>query len=171
MQVMFFMIKLIFSLVLITVSSLIGNSFSVRLSTRRKTLFSINNAIGRIKTLICFGGMDIYRVCQECFCSAEFPLFERETFSSNKEYDKVFEDNVNRISRSFSLTKDDKELLSQFGSNLGTTDITGQIAHTELYAQLFSERLDMVKSEELKKSKLYRVLGFSLGCAVSLLIV
>lgn len=165
------MIKLILSLVLIIVSSLIGNSFSLKLTTRRKTLVSIHNAINRIKTLICFGGMDTYRVVEECFCTPDFPLMENDLFRGNCDYDKAFEESVSKINRSFSLTKADKELLCQFGSNLGATDVTGQIAHTELYAQLFSERLDYVKAEESSKSKLYRVLGFSLGCAVSLLVV
>lgn len=165
------MIKLFLSLVLIIVSSLIGNSFSAKLTTRRKTLFSIHKAINRTKTLICFGGMDIYRVVEECFCTPDFPLMERDLFSDKSDYENAFEQSVSKINRSFSLTESDKELLNQFGSNLGTTDVTGQLAHTELYAQLFAERLNYVKSEESSKSKLYRVLGFSLGCAISLLIV
>ena len=165
------MIKLILSLVLIITSSLIGNSFSVKISNRRKTLASIYNAITRAKTLICFGGMDTYRVIEECFCTTEFPLMENNLFTDDCQYNKVFEESVGKINRNFSLTKADKELLTQFGSNLGSTDVTGQIAHTELYANLFSERLDIVKTEEQAKSKLFRVLGFSLGCAISLLIV
>lgn len=165
------MIKLILSLILIIVSSLIGNSFSVKLIARKNTLSSIHNSIKKIKTLICFGGMDIHRVIEECFCTPEFPLMEAEVFYDNCDFDKAFNESVSKISRNYSLTKADKELLCQFGSELGTTDITGQIAHTELYSQLFSERLDNVKAEENAKSKLYRVLGFSLGCAISLLIV
>ncbi len=165
------MIKLILSLVLIISSSLIGNSFSVKLSNRRKTLSLILSAISRIKTLICFGGMDIFRIVEECFCTSDFPLMERDLFCNNSDYNKAFDESVSKISRNFSLAKSDKELLSQFGSNLGSTDVTGQVAHTELYAQLFAERLSLVKEQEDAKSKLYRVLGFSLGCAISLLIV
>ena len=168
---MSFVIKLLLSLVLIISATLIGNSFSSKLTTRRKTLSLIHNAINRIKTLICFGGMDTYRVVEECFCGSEFPLLESTIFTNNFEYDKAFEESVRKINRSFSLTKSDKDLLNQFGVHLGSTDVTGQIAHTELYAQIFAERLSYAKEQESQKSKLYRVLGFSLGCAISLLIV
>ncbi len=164
------MIKLIFSLILIISATLIGNTFSIRLTNRRKTLSSIVSAISRIKTLICFGGMDIKRVVEQCLCAEDFPLIDSAHLSFTH-FDKGFEISVDKISKSFSLTKSDKELLTQFGTQLGSTDVTGQIAHTELYATLFAERLNLVKEQESTKAKLYRVLGFSLGCAISLLIV
>lgn len=165
------MIKLLLSLILIVSASFIGNTFSLKLTNRRKTLSSIVAAISRIKTLICFGGMDTRRVVEECLCTEEFPLIYADDLSLESSYDKAFEKSVSKISSSFSLTKGDKELLAQFGSQLGSTDVTGQIAHAELYAQLFTERLNFVKEQENAKSKLYRVLGFSFGCAISLLIV
>lgn len=165
------MIKLVLSLVLIFSASLIGNTFSQRLTNRRKTLSSIVGAIGRIKTLICFGGIDTRRVVEDCLCADDFPLMNAEDLSSESSYDKAFEKCVAKISNSFSLTKSDKELLCNFGSQLGCTDVTGQIAHTELYSELFTERLNFVKEQERCKAKLYRVLGFSLGCAITLLIV
>ncbi len=165
------MIKLILSLILIMSSFFVGNTFSVKLTNRRKTLSSILSAISRIKTLICFGGVDTVRVVEECFCSSDFPLMNEDLLSSNSDYGKAFAECVEKISRSFSLTKSDKELLTQFGANLGSSDVTGQVAHAELYAELFSERLNLAKEQENTKSKLYRVLGFSLGCAISLLIV
>lgn len=165
------MIKLALSFILIISASLIGNTFSQKLTNRRKTLSSIVNAISRMKTLICFGGMDTKRVVEECLCTEDFPLISCENLSTNSAFDKAFEESVCKISSSFSLTKLDKELLTQFGSQLGSTDVTGQIAHTELYTELFMERLNFVKEQENAKSKLYRVLGFSLGCAISLLIV
>ena len=165
------MIKLLLSFILIISASLIGNSFSQKLVNRRRTLTSIVEAISRIKTLICFGGADVFSVIKESFCTDEFPLIDVKTLESSADYDVAFKKCVDKISSSFSLTKADKQLLAQFGCQLGTTDITGQIAHTELYAELFSERLSKVKEQENSKSKLYRVLGFSLGCAASLLIV
>lgn len=165
------MIKLILSLTVIISASLVGNTFSQKLTNRRKTLSSILSAINRMKTLICFGGMDTKRVVEECFCTEAFPLINSEDFDDASPYDEAFEKSVGKIGNSFSLTKSDKELLKQFGSQLGSTDVTGQIAHIELYAELFTERLNAVKEQETAKSKLYRVLGFSLGCAMTLLIV
>lgn len=163
------MFKLIFALVVIVSSSLIGNSFSVKLTNRRKTLSEIVNSINKAKTLICFGGMDTKRVVQECFCSEDFMLLDKDMLE-NERFDISFETSVRKINPAFSLTKADQELLLQFGTKLGMTDVTGQVAHTELYAQLFSERLSQVKTQENEKSRLYRILGFSVGSAISLLI-
>lgn len=163
------MVKLIFTLVVIISSCLVGNSFSVRLANRRKTLTSIVSAITRAKTLICFGGIDTKRVIEECFCTEAFPLLDTVELKSDN-FDVSFKSSVNKISPAFSLNKSDKELLKDFGTNLGMTDVTGQVAHAELYAELFSERLKQVKAQENEKSKLYRILGFSVGSAISLLI-
>ncbi len=163
------MVKLLFALIVIISSCLVGNSFSVKLINRRKTLESIVNSINRAKTLICFGGMDIRRVVKECFCTDEFPLLDTELLKSD-DFDSSFKDSVNKINSVFSLTKADKELFIQFGSKLGMTDVTGQVAHAELYGELFGERLRQVKAQENEKSKLYRILGFSIGSAISLLI-
>lgn len=165
------MLKLMLSLVLILASTLVGNSFAVTLSNRKNTLFLIHNAISRIKTLICFGSFDVLRVINETFCTEQFPLFSKEVFDNTSDYTKAFKESVYEIKRSYSLTKSDKELLISFGLQLGSTDVAGQVAHTELYSKLFEERLNFAKEQENKKSKLYRVLGFSFGCGLSLLIV
>lgn len=163
------MVKLIFALVVIVSSSLLGNSFSVSLTNRRKTIDSILGAVNKAKTLICFGGMDTKRVVEECFCTESFPLLNKDDLNA-EEFDIAFKRSVSNISPSFALKKSDKELLVGFGSELGTTDVTGQVAHTQLYSELFSDRLRQVKIQENEKSRLYRILGFSVGSAVSLLI-
>ncbi len=163
------MVKLIFTLVVIVSSCLVGNSFSIKLTNRRKTLTSIVSAINKAKTLICFGGMDTKRVVEECFCGEDFPLLVAEELRGD-DFDVSFKNAVSKIGSAFSLNKADKELFIGFGANLGMTDVTGQVAHTELYAELFSERLKQVKAQENEKSRLYRILGFSVGSAISLLI-
>ena len=163
------MVKLVFAFIVVISSCLLGNSFSVKLINRRKSLELILGAINKAKTLICFGGMDIRRVVEECFCTEEFPLLEKNMITSDG-FDVTFNKSVNNIKSAFSLTKADKELLAQFGHGLGMTDVTGQVAHTELYAELFSERLRQIKDQENEKSRLYRILGFSIGSAISLLI-
>lgn len=115
--------------------------------------------------------MDIAKVMEMSLCTPEFPLIDYESLDSELPYDKAFEYCVKNISKEFALTEADKKLLTEFGSKLGDTDVSGQIAHTELYAQLFRERLTELKEQEISKTKLYRVLGFSFGCAISLLIV
>ena len=115
--------------------------------------------------------MEITEIVEKTLCTNEFPLINYQYLAADSNYDKAFETSVSNINARFALTKSDKELLLQFGTKLGDSDIQGQVAHTELYAELFSERLSSVKEQENSKTKLYRILGFSLGCAISLIIV
>ena len=54
---------------------------------------------------------------------------------------------------------EDRRLLQDFGVGLGTTDINGQLAHCELYTDLFQVRLREARSQKEKKAKLYLLLG------------
>lgn len=64
----------------------------------------------------------------------------------------------------------DRRLLQDFGVGLGTTDISGQIAHCELYTDLFQARLKEARDKKEKKAKLYLLLGVFGGIAAALLI-
>lgn len=165
------MYKLILSMIIILCSTFIGYSFSLKLTNRRKTLNSIVSAISRMKTLICFGSFEISRVVNDCFASEEFNLISINEIAPDTSYNEAFSVSVRNINKKYSLSDSDKDLLVSFGSELGTTDISGQLSHAELYQNLFSERLSDAKEQENVKSRLYKVLGFSLGCAISLLIV
>lgn len=165
------MIKLMFSLIIIICASLVGNTFSLRIINRKKTLSEIIKAISRMKTLICFEKTDVNDLIKNCFASEEFPLLDCTDLENGFTYGEAFKSCVSKISGKFSLTKSDKDLLTEFCVFLGSTDVVGQVAHIELYIRLFEERLELVREQANSKSKLYRVLGFSLGCAVSLMIV
>ena len=164
------MYKLVLSVLIVLCATFLGNSFALKLSMRRKTLNMIVSAISRMKTLICFGSFEIIRVVNQCFYSEEFDLLCINNLDSDTSYSEAFSQQVRNISKKFALNDADKELLVSFGSELGTTDIGGQVAHAELYQNLFLERLSEAKEQETVKSRLYKVLGFSLGCAVSLII-
>ena len=165
------MIKLILAVAVVTSATLVGNSFSLKLSNRRKTLESVVKAISRMKTLICFGSFDTTRVVEDCLCDNEFPLLDIEDTDNTADFTTTLINAIENISPTFSLNKSDKKLLSEFGLQLGATDVTGQVAHTELYSQLFTQRLEQAKIQETQKSKLYRILGFSLGCAITLMVI
>lgn len=58
-----------------------------------------------------------------------------------------------------SLRREDIHLLLAFGSQLGTTDLNGQISLCRLYVQLFEERLIQAREWKSKYAKLYLSLG------------
>lgn len=61
------------------------------------------------------------------------------------------------------LTRQDTELLSDFGARLGTTDVDGQVKICRLYTTLFDARLNSAEGDLVKKGTLYRGLGAACG--------
>ncbi len=133
-------------------------------------LQSFVEALNKMKTLICFGGYDISYVLSECFNTSDFISVEF-VLDNNENISTVWDEFVRAIPAYKGLTKSDKDVLCGFGKSLGITDTQGQINNCELYRNLIEECLHNSRSDELTKCRLYRVLGFSLGFAVTLMIL
>lgn len=164
------MVKLLISLLLIVSSTLLGISASMKLKGRVQSLCSFHEGIHRMKSLISFSGYDMVRVVGECFekvrgfesfssADCTYPLYTRWTNS------------VKTFSSESKLTEKETEILLRFGENLGVTDTEGQLKNCDLYIELVSELISAAKDEEEKKSRLYRVMGFSFGMLTALLIM
>lgn len=69
------------------------------------------------------------------------------------------------------VDKTDRQLLLDFGSKLGKTDLEGQLSHIERYETLFELRLENAVEEIAKKSKLYRAMGLFIGISAALLMM
>ncbi|MBQ4105372.1 MAG: stage III sporulation protein AB [Clostridia bacterium] len=165
------MINFVLVIIVILCSTLLGNWFSTRLEARRQSLSTIIVAITKMKSLISFGGFEISRVVNESFESAQgFECFCRE-LTDDVGFTDFFNSCVDEINIVCALSKEDKALLKRFGEGLGVSDTEGQISNCELYRELLSEKLAEAKDAVDKKSKLYRVLGFSMGCAVALMVL
>lgn len=61
--------------------------------------------------------------------------------------------------------------LIQFGENLGTTDLEGQISCCEYYEHIFCKELEEKEEQSKKYSKLFPMLGIMLGVSVAILMV
>ncbi len=165
------MFKFIMCFLLIISATLIGNSFSQRISNRIKCLSEVMEAISRMKSLISFSGLNIQKVVQDGFENTYFEkLFSYKAVETDDFYE-WWNNALDHIDKSTGINKEDKDLLHNFGNGLGITDTEGQLTHLELYKELFSRRLNNAKESQREKGKLYRVLGFSLGCAVTLVIL
>lgn len=165
------MIKVALCLVLVISSTLLGNWFSERLISRRNTLELMINSLTKMKTLISFGGYEIHHVVQDSFIG--FPDFIKEFDTSENclNFAEFWNKCVDSIPDRYGLTSDDKKILRNFAEGLGVSDTDGQLSNCNLYCDLLREQLEKAKEKEKNSGKLYRVLGFSLGCVVTLMIV
>ncbi len=156
--------------ILVFSASLLGNWFSKKLYRRTKYLQSMLEGISRMKVKVCFLNLDIYRAVEESF--SDILVYNSTTeILDDISIESFWSDAIDSIPKSSGLKSADIELLKGFGKNLGVTDVEGQINNCELYSELVSERLKISKEEETSKSRLYRILGFSSGFAITLLVV
>ncbi|MBQ2847498.1 MAG: stage III sporulation protein AB [Clostridia bacterium] len=69
------------------------------------------------------------------------------------------------------LIPDVLSYLFQFGEELGSTDLEGQLSCCEYYKQIFQKELEMRDEQNKKYSKLFPTLGVMLGISAAVIIV
>lgn len=164
------MTRFFLSLILVILTTLVGYSFSLRLHNRKEVLLSLVESFEKMKNLISFSGYDIDRVILLSFSGV--PGFDFDSSeSSAKSLSERWEESVKSFIREAKLRTCDEEVLLRFGERLGVTDTEGQLNNCELYIGLLKELHISAKEEVENKSKLLRVMGFSSGALIALLIL
>ena len=97
--------------------------------------------------------------------------FKFDNTLHNQPFETAWSERIRLLPKSLSLKKSDKELLSEFGRELGKTDIDGQLKHIELYKTVFEKQLYSAEEEISKKSKLYKTMGLFAGISIALMII
>ena len=155
--------------ILIVVSAtMVGYLLSNKLKCRKVFIMSFSDFLCNLETNIRFSGEDIYSLIRKSAINSYLMMFRNNEQLSIKEY---WSDCLKKIPYSYGLTKEDFDLLCNFGSILGSTDVEGQVNHIELYKNLFSSQLKKAEEEYIAKSKLYKVLGFFVGASIALMII
>ncbi len=83
----------------------------------------------------------------------------------------AWETAVEEEGRESGLTRADRDLLRGFGSQLGKTDVEGQIANCRQYGERLEQRLTEAREASAAKGRLYMTLGFAGGMALALLLL
>lgn len=73
--------------------------------------------------------------------------------------------------KSFGLDEADAELIHNFGTNLGNSDIESQISYCKMNKQLINSRIALAREEKDKKAKLYFILYFFAGLSIVLFLL
>lgn len=165
------MLKILLCIIVITCATMVGNWFSVKIVRRTKDLQTIVETLVKIKNYISFEQSEIHSVVCESFASACGFESMNNPCAELLDFAQWWQEEVRNLCRTTALNKEDISLLARFGEKLGVTDLQGQISNCELYINLFSERLQGAKDNENKNVRLYRVLGFSAGCTVTLVVL
>lgn len=163
--------KLIGAALLAASTFSVGVSMSKSLYRRKAFIKSFIVFIDSLATHIRYNSDDIFSLVSMCADSEELKCFEFFNKHNNEAFDKLWSKSILTIPRAYALKKYDIDLLLQFGSQLGKTDIDGQLKHIKLYKDFFKKQLDDAEDAIVKKSKLYKTMGLFAGTAAALIMM
>lgn len=167
-------LKLLGLLLISSVGAMLGISASLKLKFRVQLLEKYITLMKETKTKIRISACDI----RELFKSnMDFAPLDKMTsdftryIKNGKSVKNAWIDAVDNIYKNHSITKTDRDLLSEFGTEFGQNDVDGEINHIDMHISLVEDRLTQARSEFSQKGKLYRTLGLFAGITVSLMIL
>lgn len=163
------LIKLIGCLLIASAGFFTGCVLTQRLKGRRDFFDKFCVFISLLQTQIRYNSADIFTLVKSSAKCSGLELFE--TSEINISFNEFWEKAVNALPRKYNLNNSDKELLSEFGSALGTTDIEGQQKHLKLYGGIFQNRLTECETALKDKSRIYRALGLFGGISTAIIIL
>ncbi len=163
-------LKIFGGLLLVISGTLVGLLYSKRLFLYREFYKKIINFSSSLSVQLRYSTADIFTLTALCADTAEIDFFDFKN-EKNLPFSAVWSKNTEAIPSKFGLNRNDKQLLLEFGEQLGKTDVEGQLKHLELYEEIFKKQLENAETEIKNKSKLYKTMGFFVGTAVALMII
>lgn len=164
--------KIIGAVLVVCASFSFGCLMSQKLYKRRDFLKSFTIFLSSLSTNIRYDSSDIFTlVSRSCkTCELEFLAVEY-TQNCGKSFEMLWNQKISEIPKQCALTDSDIQLLYEFGSALGKTDVEGQSKHIRLYVAEFENQLENAQQAIVKKSKLYKTMGFFVGSAAALMMI
>lgn len=147
-----------------------GWFFSKKLTMRKNFFKSIVCFVSALSTQIRYSTADIFTLVSLGARTAELDIFDIADENGTPFY-TAWSNRVNAIPSRYGLKSSDRQLLLEFGEQLGKTDVEGQLKHLELYEAVFKNQLSNAENEIKKKSKLYKTMGFFVGTAAALMMI
>ncbi len=168
------MVKILGCILFIISSSMAGVYFSQKLKNRLEFLKEFISFLKSLKIQLRYCNGDIFQILPLCSDSKVLKVFIKNLTDQSENYSsfsKIWNDSVINISKSNCLTKSDVNSMFEFGSNLGTTDVEGQLNHIELYIDIFNKKYENACEDYKSKSKIYKTMGFFIGTTIAIMIV
>lgn len=171
-------IKILILAMIVIISTLIGFQYSESAKLRVKHLKSILNSIVYLQNEIFYR---LTPLSEAMFLTAEkvdkpvADLFNDIALNLNNDniFDikQAFIEAINKDKNEFSLEKDDFDILIDFSSSLGTTDLDGQIKIFDMAVENIKSNLNTASDKAEKNVKMYRTLGLCIGLIIAIFLI
>lgn len=165
------LIKLIGSVMLVLSTFSAGCCMSKKLYRRRDFIKAFIVFLDMLATNIRYNSDNIFTLVSKCADCEELKCFKPDTVVLTQPFEDMWNKCVLTIPKAYALKKDDIALLTDFGLQLGKTDVEGQLKHIELYKQLFIKQYADSEEAIAKKSRLYKTMGFFAGTTAALMMM
>ncbi len=158
------------SIVLVSMTTLLGCMESYKLRMRIETLEEFLKLIRFIETEMRFHALPLRQIVEKHRGDMEILNQCYFMLKIGKSFEQAWKGGIEAGSKGRGLKLKDIQLIEHFGRDLGNSDIQGQIAHCEGSIKLLEVQIELAREEQKKKSKLFSILGLFFGTGVVLLI-
>lgn len=162
-------LKLLGCAALILAGTAVGFLKARSLSSRKKLLRSVGTLMQDLATRLRYQSDDIFTSVTLAAKSAGLSI--KEDADRSQGFLPWWERQTKEFAPPHVLHNSDKELLFSFGSQLGATDLEGQLSHIELCRTLLSKQLSDAEEELKQKGRLYRTLGVFGGVSAAIMLI
>jgi len=166
-------IKWIILLLILAISTLIGNHISLKYKNREIELKEFKSALNMFKSKIKYTYEPIpetfLEIADNFSCNVS-NLFR--TASINMKEKSACDAWCDAISFVYTnINDEDKSVLKALGKMLGKTDLDGQLKEIELTENFLNYQIEKAEIDREKNEKLYKTLGFISGIGIVILLI
>lgn len=154
-----------------------GNYFLENINKRYVALKNIRQIIAAIIGEIEYTRGSISDIFLKLSKKQQYPYKEfmeyiyKETYSTNGKLSDIWTRGVEKYIRKLNLNEKDIEMLNSLGGVMGGVGLNIEIDNLKKYIAEADEQIVHIKEELESKKKLYRMLGFLCGMAISIILV
>ena len=167
------MIKIFLLISVFFISIMIGLMMAAKFRNREKELKEMKSAISIMKTKIQYTYEPIPQIFEDLSHTDNIAisnLFQTAKMKMKTEsVEESWEKSINETPTS--LKEEDKVVLKGLGKLLGKTDVEGQLSQITLTTQFLDTQIEKAEKEKEKNEKLYKTLGFVIGCTIVIILI
>ncbi|MBR4721066.1 MAG: stage III sporulation protein AB [Clostridia bacterium] len=164
------MLKFFGAVLIVSAFGIWGVSKSERLKKRCDSLLTIISSLNLLENEISYCEKDISSALLSVGVMENLPFFR--SIAENLKNSSAFQAFSNALKNDdMCLSKSDREILLEFSQNLGSINKDFQISSILHTKELLASSRVSAYSDYEKYGKLYRNMGFLLGCLIALLMV
>lgn len=171
------LLKVVYSIVVICCSSLLGFIFANTYIERTRLLNSLLSTLQMLETEIVYGATPIpvllekvgnksRKEIRSIFLTAVDLLSQKQ----GQTFEEIWYSAVTEGRENTAFNKEDIEILLSLGKNLGVSNCEDQIKHIRLIQEDLKRHYELSIIEQEKNVKLFKNLGFLLGLSIVIIL-